>query len=214
MQKFLNYDGLQSLTGKIQENYLPRGNGVFLLQHDTRNHIERFVVPEFWAANAQQGTCCGVVVQVAGKIYVLAPVQVSLPWATSSQLVGAAVSNYFDAMLDLDGKAKTAAIVSRFGSGSGYAAGYCNAYGNGAIEAGKWWLGSAGEWMEIGTMRAGVLKAYEMLGVSFGGSQNSSTEYSSSNFWYAQAMLDWCQQISRWRPKTTNGPTTPITRLR
>jgi len=68
--------------------------------------------------------------------------------------------------------------------------------------------------MEIGAMRAGVLKAYEVLGVSFGGSQNSSTEYSSSNFWYAQSMLDWCQQISRWRPKTTNGPTTPITRLR
>ena len=145
MQKFLNYDGLQSLAGKIQDSYLPRSNGVFLLQHDTATHFERFVVPEYWAANAHLGACCGVVVQVAGKIYVLAPVQVSLPWATSSQLVGAAVSNYFNAMLDLDGKAKTAAIVDRYGSGTGYAAGYCNAYGNASIEAGKWWLGSAGE---------------------------------------------------------------------
>lgn len=91
---------------------------------------------------------------------------------------------------------------------------YCIDYGNASIEAGKWWLGSAGEWIEIGAMRAGVLRAYEMLGMSFGGSQNSSTEYNRSNFWYAQAMLDWCQQISQWRPKTTAGPTTPITRLR
>ena len=97
---------------------------------------------------------------------------------------------------DFNGKSNTSKIVSALGSGTGYAAGYCNAYSKGGVSG--WYLPAQGElyasvWTNKSTVDAGLSAAG---GTSIqNGWHWSSSEYSSNQIaWSVDAndgTVDW-----------------------
>ena len=96
---------------------------------------------------------------------------------------------------DFNGKSNTSKIVSALGSGTGYAAGYCNAYSKGGVSG--WYLPAQGElyasvWTNKSTVDAGLSAAG---GTSIqNGWHWSSSEYSIYYAWSVDAndgTVDW-----------------------
>ena len=89
---------------------------------------------------------------------------------------------------DFNGKSNTSKIVNTLGSGSSYAAGYCNAYRTDGVSG--WYLPAQGElyasvWTNKSTVNAGLSAAG---GTSIqNGWHWSSSEYSSYNAWEVYA---------------------------
>ena len=89
---------------------------------------------------------------------------------------------------DFDGKSNTSKIVSALGSGTSYAAGYCNAYSKGGVSG--WYLPAQGElyasvWTNKSTVNAGLSAAG---GTSIqNGWHWSSSERNYNDAWYVFA---------------------------
>ena len=103
---------------------------------------------------------------------------------------------------DFNGKSNTSKIVSALGSGTGYAAGYCNAYSKGGVSG--WYLPAQGElyasvWTNKSTVDAGLSAAG---GTSIqSGWYWSSSEYSSYSAWCVGAYsgtVDWGHKTNNY----------------
>ena len=86
---------------------------------------------------------------------------------------------------DFDGKSNTSKIVSALGSGTGYAAGYCNAYSKGGVSG--WYLPAQGElYASVWTNKSAVNSGLSAAG---GTSIQNGWHWSSSEYAYTYAWL-------------------------
>lgn len=188
-----------ALLGGINLNSMV--DGVFIMYHTKSDDYPRMVKPHKWTALQTSGEVAdGVVVVEGGKVLVVAPTEADsagLLWSSAAVSGGATTtSDRVTAMNDWNGKANTASIIAASTSTavtntSAYAPGFCNLYSrvnaNGkGLDAGKWWLPSAGELMMI---YANMTKINYVLSLINGATQLSesyywtSTEYSATYAW-------------------------------
>jgi len=96
---------------------------------------------------------------------------------------------------DFDGKSNTSKIVSALGSGTGYAAGYCNAYSKGGVSG--WYLPAQGElYASVWTNKSAVNSGLSAAGGTSiqNGWHWSSSEYTTNYAWDVSALngyVDW-----------------------
>lgn len=193
-----SYPDLSSLAsalgGGIPFNILE--DGMFIMTHRKRDDLPIMYKPHKWTAQQNAGEVAdGVVVVEGGKVLVVAPTESATKLNWSSAAVsggGTTTTDSVTAMSDWNGKANTAAQVTRAeASGVGYAPGFCGAYSrvnaNGkGLTAGKWWLPSLGEMMMI---YANMTKINYALSLIEGATQLvedaywTSTESSATNAW-------------------------------
>ncbi len=135
-------------------------DGVFIMYHRKVDNFPLMVKPHRWTALQNGGEVAdGVVVVDGDKMWVVAPTEADstgIFWSSAAVSGGATTTgDRLTAIDDLNGKANTAAIISKSTSAavtntSAYAPGFCNLYsrananGRGLL-AGKWWLPSVGE---------------------------------------------------------------------
>ena len=94
---------------------------------------------------------------------------------------------------DFDGKSNTSKIVSALGSGTSYAAGYCNAYSKGGVSG--WYLPAQGElYASVWTNKSAVNAGLSAAG---GTSIQNGWHWSSSESTYANFA---------WVVNATDGP--------
>lgn len=186
-----NLAAVVSGVGSLQSSY----DSVFIMFHRMSDNIPLLVKPNKWSSYQISGEIAdGVAILTGDKILVVAPTEATLKWSSAAVTGGGVIaSDRFAAIKDLAGRDNTAAQIKHPEcQGVDYAPGFCAAYSrvntNGqGLTAGKWWLPSLGELFLI---YANLRKINYALSLIEGSTQIvaeaywSSTEYSSTNFWY------------------------------
>lgn len=129
-------------------------DNIRIMYHAKNGGVPTLSRVESWTALQSAGDVAdGVAILGTGKTLVVAPTQsMTMNFASTAMSGdGTSTGDRATAQADMDGRANTTAQLTHTEfSGTGYAAGFCNAYSrtnaNGAgLTAGKWWLPSLGE---------------------------------------------------------------------
>lgn len=170
------------------------------------NRYPLLASPQNWPALQSSGkSAVGVALVIPGRVLIVAPTEAeSILWSSAETTTGQTYVSTEDssaAIADMDGKAKTAAIVAASTSSAvtntaSYAPGFCNLYSRvnsdgGGLAAGKWWLPSIGELMIIASNR---LKINACLALIQGATQIGNNWYASST--EVDSATNWRLSIS------------------
>jgi hypothetical protein len=166
-------------------------NDVRIMYHSSADNVPLAVTPDKWPSLQDSGEIAdGVLLFQGEKHLVISPMTNRRgEWAlTPINGGGTLTSDRLTAMSDWNGKTNTASQVTNDAcSDTRFVPGFCIAYSNGGLEAGKWWLPSLGELIFIFAHKAEINYALGLIsGAELIGEYNywSSTESSKSGAWY------------------------------
>ena len=177
------------MTGKKTLQGIPiegAPNGVYILRTDNRLYLRTE-----WDA-AWNTEAVGVAVVTDNCKFVIAPIRgSSMVWNNDYSLVSEVTNTTYESIAkkDYKGVQNSAAIVSKYGNSTDYAAGWCQNY---TFKNGKkGYLGSCGEWQEAYNNKSEINACiYIIDGDSIAvtdGRNWTSTQYGANYAW----CLDW-----------------------
>ncbi len=152
--------------------------GVYILDTDGK-----LTTSDNWDT-ANNSKVVGIAVLTSNVRVVIAKDSVSTKaWGTSVTVSGITTTTASaTALTDYNGVSNTDAIISKIGSSTGYAAGYCRAYSFADGRVG--YLPALGEWNEVINNKTAVAACLTKVGGTSLGSYNwSSTQYNQSKAW-------------------------------
>ncbi|MCH5234467.1 MAG: DUF1566 domain-containing protein [Muribaculaceae bacterium] len=187
-------------------------DGCLIAYHRKSDGFQMAVPYSSWPALEKQGEVAdGVLVLIDGQApIIVSPTGTQLYWSKNAVAIDASVGiDYAKAYVDFTGKTRTATILNKsielFGSvedAKNYAPGWCRDYSHGGLGAGKWWLPSIAEMIEIWKHKYAINVC---LSVISGASQLveswhwSSTDGAAAYAWLlglSNGYLTWANKVS------------------